>query len=145
MSELVAVSGGAFSMGSTAFYPEEGPVFEAWVEPFSIDTFAVTNAEYAEFVDATGYITVAERELYPADFPGADPAALVPGSLVFTPTDGPVDLRDWRQWWAWGEGASWRRPIGAGESLQRPVAFGGSGGTVATRAGRRQEGDRRYG
>jgi formylglycine-generating enzyme required for sulfatase activity len=117
MSDLVALAGGAFMMGSTEFYAEEGPVFEAWVEPFSIDTFAVTNAEYARFVNATGYITVAERELDPADFPGADPALLVPGSLVFTPTAGPVDLRDWRQWWQWAPGAHWRDPRGDGRGI----------------------------
>ena len=62
------------------------------------------------FVDETGYVTVAERDMNPSDFPGADPADLVPGSMVFTPTTGPVDLRDWRQWWRWEPGASWREP-----------------------------------
>ena len=77
----------------------------------------VTNEQFAEFVATTGYVTVAERPLDPADFPGVDPRDLVPGGLVFTPTAGPVDLRDWRQWWRWGEGASWRHPFGPDSSV----------------------------
>ena len=61
---------------------------------------------------ATGYVTVAERPLDPADFPGAPPENLVPGSLVFTPTPGPVDLRHMSQWWTWTPGACWRHPKG---------------------------------
>lgn len=114
---FVELPGGTFRMGSEAFYAEEGPVHPATVEPFAIAVHAVTNREFAEFVDATGYRTVAERELDPADFPGADLESLEPGSLVFTPTDGPVDLRDWRQWWRWMPGASWRHPRGPESSI----------------------------
>jgi len=89
-------------MGSTDFYPEEGPVHEAHVDSFSIDRHPVTNAQFARFVYAAGYVTVAERPLNPADYPGADPADMVPGDLVFAATPGPVDLSDWRQWWGWG-------------------------------------------
>ncbi len=103
-------------MGSD-FYPEEGPIHEEWVEPFELDRHAVTNARFAEFVTTTGYITVAERELDPALFPGATLDSLAPGSLVFTPTAGPVDLRDWRQWWAWTPGANWRHPFGPESTL----------------------------
>lgn len=117
MTEWVRLDGGAFRMGSEAFYPEEGPVHEARVAPFSIAVHAVTNAEFAAFADASGYVTVAERELDPADFPGAELATLEPGSLVFTPTEGPVDLRDWRQWWRWVPGASWRHPRGPESTL----------------------------
>jgi formylglycine-generating enzyme required for sulfatase activity len=67
----------------------------------------VTVRDFRRFVKATGHVTLAERPLDPADFPGADPAALVPGSLVFRPTAGPVDLRDYRQWWAYVPGARW--------------------------------------
>jgi formylglycine-generating enzyme required for sulfatase activity len=63
-------------------------------------------------VKATGHVTVAERAPAPADFPDADPATLVPGSLVFQPSPGPVDLRDFRNWWAYVPGACWQRPEG---------------------------------
>lgn len=110
--DMIELDGGTFRMGSEAFYPEEGPVVEVTVKPFEIDRYAVTNRQFAQFVDETGYVTVAERPLDPAHFPGADPAGLEPGSLVFTPTEGPVDLRNWRQWWRWVPGASWRHPQG---------------------------------
>ncbi|WP_308220909.1 formylglycine-generating enzyme family protein [Microbacterium sp. CIAB417] len=123
--DQVLIDGGTFLMGSDEFYPDERPVHEREVAPFLIDRYEVTNAQYAAFVDATGYVTVAERELDPAAFPGADAADLVPGSMVFTPTSGPVDLRNWRNWWRWQPGASWRRPFGPDSSiddrLQHPV------------------------
>ena len=109
---MIAISGGMLRMGSAEFYPEEGPVHERVVEPFELELHPVTNEDFSAFVEATGYVTVAERELNPADFPGADPADLVPGALVFIPTAGPVDLRDWRQWWRWEPGACWREPFG---------------------------------
>ena len=74
----------------------------------------MTNAQFAEFVADTGYVTVAERPLDPALYPGAPQDDLVPGALVFRPTPGPVDLRDWRQWWDWAPGACWRHPFGPG-------------------------------
>lgn len=117
LTELVELPGGEFLMGSDRHYPEEAPQHERHVEPFAIERHPVTNAQFAEFVAATGYVTVAERELDPAEFPGADPADLVPGSLVFTPTAGPVDLRDWRQWWRWVPGALWRHPFGPDSSI----------------------------
>ena len=105
-------------MGSDAFYPDERPVHERAVAPFWIDETPVTNADYTRFVDATGYVTVAERPLDPALFPGVPADELpAPGSMVFTPTGGPVDLRDWRQWWRWQEGASWRHPFGPDSSI----------------------------
>lgn len=110
--DMVLLPGGSFLMGAEEFYPDERPVHPRTVAAFRIDRYEVTNEDYAAFVDDTGYVTVAERELDPTAFPGADPADLVPGSLVFTPTAGPVDLRDWRQWWRWQPGASWRRPFG---------------------------------
>jgi hypothetical protein len=116
MDDMVTLPGGAFRMGSD-FYPEEGPIHEEWVAPFELDRSAVTNARFAEFVASTSYITVAERELDPAMFPGATLDSLAPGSLVFTPTAGPVDLRDWRQWWAWTPGANWRHPVGPESTL----------------------------
>ena len=100
------VPGGTFRMGSDAHYPEESPVRTVAVDGFWIDRFQVTNRVFAAFVDDTGYVTVAERPLDPQDFPGAPPENLVPGSLVFTRTAGPVDLRHLSQWWPWSPGAS---------------------------------------
>ncbi len=77
----------------------------------------MTNAQFAEFVAATGYVTVAEQPLDPALYPGADPGDLTPGAMVFRPTAGPVDLRDWRQWWDWAPGACWRNPFGPGSDI----------------------------
>ncbi|NJI60271.1 formylglycine-generating enzyme family protein [Microbacterium oxydans] len=122
---MVHIPGGTFLMGSDDFYPDERPAHEREVESFFIDRYQVTNAQYAEFVDATGYVTVAERPLDPAAFAGADPADLVPGAMVFTPTAGPTNLGDWRNWWRWQPGAFWRRPFGPDSSiddrLQHPV------------------------
>jgi formylglycine-generating enzyme required for sulfatase activity len=115
--EMVHLDGGTFVMGSDHFYPDERPTHERTVAPFAIDRFAVTNADFARFVDDTGYVTVAEQDVDPTTVPGADPADLAPGSLVFTPTSGPVDLGDWRQWWRWQPGASWRHPEGPGSSI----------------------------
>jgi formylglycine-generating enzyme required for sulfatase activity len=124
-SELVRIDGGSFRMGSDDHYPEEAPVHTVSVDGFSISPTTVTNAEFTSFVDATGYVTVAERPLDPADFPGAPVENLVPGSLVFTMTQGPVDLRHINQWWTWTPGASWRHPEGPRSSfddrLDHPV------------------------
>ncbi|CAM5324309.1 formylglycine-generating enzyme family protein [Leifsonia shinshuensis] len=109
---MVRIDGGTFRMGSDEFYPDEQPVHERTVAGFLLDRYAVTNADFTRFVDATDYVTVAERPMEPADYPGVAPEDLVPGAMVFTPSDGPVDLRDWRQWWRWEPGAQWRHPEG---------------------------------
>lgn len=110
LTELVEIPGGVFRMGSTSFYPEEAPIHTATVAPFAIERHPVTNRQFAEFIAATGYVTVAEQELDPA-------FAAEPGALVFTATPGPVDLRDWRQWWRWVPGACWRAPLGPGSGV----------------------------
>lgn len=115
---MVWVPGGDFLMGSNDFYPEERPVHRASVEGFWVDVHPVTNARFGEFVDATGYVTVAERPPDPADYPHADPSLLVPGSLVFRKPPGPVDLRDYRAWWEYAPGADWRHPEGPGSNLR---------------------------
>jgi formylglycine-generating enzyme required for sulfatase activity len=115
---MVRVPAGTFLMGSDRFAAEEAPVREITVAAFELDETAVTNAQFAAFVDATGYVTVAERPLEAAEFPGAELESTAPGSLVFTPTAGPVDLRDWTQWWRWQEGASWRHPFGPGSGIE---------------------------
>jgi formylglycine-generating enzyme len=105
-------------MGSDAHYPEERPCHRVRVDELSIDAVLVTNERYAAFVAATGYVTVAERPLDPADYPGAPEESLVPGSSVFTPTPGPVDLRHLDQWWTWTPGACWKHPEGPGSSIE---------------------------
>ncbi len=114
---MVWIEAGSFLMGSDAHYPEEAPAHAEMVEGFRIDRHQTTNSEFAHFVDETGYVTVAERPLDPKDFPGVQPENLVPGSLVFKMTDGPVDLRDLTQWWAWTPGACWKHPHGPTSSI----------------------------
>ncbi len=114
---MVWIPGGTFRMGSEKFYPEERPVHELAVDGFWMDRYEITNEQFARFVEATGYLTLAERPLNPADFPGAPVENLVPGSMVFHTTTGPVDLRNYVNWWAWVPGASWRRPTGPESSL----------------------------
>ncbi len=87
-----------FLMGSEDFYPEERPVHRVAVDGFWIDERPVTGGEFRRFVRDTDYVSFCERPLDPADYPGADPELLVPGSLVFRKTAGPVDLRDLRNW-----------------------------------------------
>jgi sulfatase modifying factor 1 len=106
------VPGGTFAMGSADFYPEEAPVHRVTVDGFWMDRHPVTIAEFRRFVAETGYTTVAERPLDPADYPEADPDLLVPGSLVFRSSDRPVDLRNWANWWEYRAGASWSHPDG---------------------------------
>ncbi len=112
MVDQVALAGGEFVMGSDRHYPEEAPTRRVRVGAFRMGAGPVTNTQFAEFVADTGYVTVAERPLDPADFPGAPEENLLPGSMVFTPTPGPVDLRHLSQWWTWTPGASWRAPEG---------------------------------
>jgi formylglycine-generating enzyme len=115
--DMVWIPGGAFRMGSDVHYPEEAPTRRVEVHGFWIDACSVTNRKFAEFVDATGWVTIAETPADPADYPGADPAMLAPSSLVFVPTKGPVSLSDIRAWWRYTAGADWRHPLGPGSSL----------------------------
>ena len=111
------LSGGSFRMGCDRFYPEEQPIHAVDVDGFWIDTHPVTVREFRHFVRETGHVTVAEHKPDPADYPGIDPALLVPGSLVFQGTPGPVPLTDFRAWWAFVPGACWRRPEGPGSDI----------------------------
>ncbi len=112
------LSGGSFRMGCDRFYPEEQPIHTVDVEGFWIDSHPVTVREFRHFVRDTGHVTVAERKPDPAYYPGVDPALLVPGSLVFQSTPGPVPLTDYRAWWAFVPGACWRRPEGPGSDVR---------------------------
>jgi formylglycine-generating enzyme len=117
LSSMVAIPGATFRMGSEDFYPEERPVRAVRVGGFWMDEHPVTAAEFRRFVRQTGYVTLAERPVDAADYPDADPALLVPGSLVFRKTSGPVPLDDVRSWWAYTPGASWKRPAGPGSTI----------------------------
>lgn len=115
---MVRMPGGTFRMGSDNHYPEEAPSHRVTVDPFWIDATPVTNREFRAFVAATGHVTVAEIAPDPKDYPGALPHMLRAGSLMFNPPMGPVDTRDWSQWWTFQFGATWRKPYGAGSSLR---------------------------
>ena len=115
--DMAWIPGGTFRMGSEDFYPEEAPVRGVDVAGFWMDAKAVTAAEFRRFVRETGYMTLAERPLDPAEYPDADPELLVPGSVVFRRTEGPVLLDDVRNWWEYVPGASWKRPGGPGTTI----------------------------
>ena len=107
---MVWVPGGPFTMGEDPGYPEEGPARTVAVEGFWMDAHEVTNAQFAAFVAATGYVTMAER--IPPAIPGAPPAMLQPGSAVFR-----VPTRDDPALWRWAVGAQWREPSGDGAGI----------------------------
>jgi formylglycine-generating enzyme required for sulfatase activity len=104
------VPGGTFAMGAEEFYPEEAPVHRVTIDGFWMDRHLVTVREFRRFVAETDYVTVAERPLDPDAYPDVD--LLVPGSLVFRAPDGPVDLRNWANWWEYVPGADWLHPEG---------------------------------
>ena len=113
-SEMVLIRGGAFEMGSDAFYADERPVRMARVGDFRMDRTPVTNRQFAAFVAATGYVTAAERAPDPADYPGLAPEDARAGSALFTPTAGPVPLQragSSALWWRWVFGADWRHTL----------------------------------
>jgi formylglycine-generating enzyme len=125
---MVYLPGGEFTMGSTdpLARPDETPVHRVRVQGFWIDRTEVTNAQFADFVKATGYKTVAERPVdweelkkqVPEGTPRPPDAVLEPGSLVFTPPDHPVDLARYDLWWSWTHGADWRHPEGPDSSIE---------------------------
>ena len=107
---MIWIPEGEFHMGSEHFYPEERPVVDVRVGGFWMDPAPVTNRDFARFIEATGYVTVAERDLAPDDYPGVSGEDLAAGSLVFTGTRGPVDLGNPGNWWRFVKGANWRAP-----------------------------------
>src|SRR5580658_4190659 len=116
-AEMLWIPGGVFQMGSDKHYPEERPVHRVRVNGFWMDRTPVTNREFGRFVAATGYVTFAEIDPDPKDYPGALPHMLKAGGLVFTPPKKLVDLSDWSQWWNFTFGANWRRPYGRGSHI----------------------------
>ncbi|PRY27829.1 formylglycine-generating enzyme required for sulfatase activity [Spirosoma oryzae] len=113
---MVLIRGGQFWMGSTGF-ADAKPVHAVAVDNFWMDAHEVTNAQFKAFVKATGYITIAERPLNPADYPGVSPDKLIPGSAVFSPPARPVSLANPLRWWAYVASANWRHPQGPGSSI----------------------------
>jgi formylglycine-generating enzyme required for sulfatase activity len=123
---MVRLPGGTFQMGSDdPQFADAAPVHPVTLRPFYLDAHEITNAEFAAFVQATHYLTVAERPPNPRDFPGVPAAQLVAGSAVFARPGQPVALAEPGQWWRYVAGASWRHPLGPGSRLaghaQEPV------------------------
>jgi len=118
----VWIPGGEFSMGANdpPDMDEVGmqatlaarPIHRVYVDGFFMDRTDVTNAQFAAFVKATGYITIAERTPTAGEFPGAPPENLFAGSVVFSPPDHPVPLDNHFRWWSYVRGANWRHPLG---------------------------------
>ena len=125
---MVWIPGGEFSMGcddprgkpfgGKEPMPDARPVHRVHIDGFWIDATEVTNDQFAAFVAATGYVTVAETPPRAEDFPGAPRENLVAGSIVFSPPDGPVALDNHYQWWAYIPGANWRHPTGPDSSIE---------------------------
>lgn len=115
-AEMVLLKGGRFAMGSADF-PDAKPVHPVTVGRFWLDVHEVTNAQFTAFVQATGYVTVAERPLNPAEFPGVPAAQLVPGAAVFTPPAQNGNLDNPLRWWQYVPGANWRHPLGPASSI----------------------------
>ena len=124
---MVWIPGGEFSMGSAVesealcglpgVTRDAQPIHRVYVDGFYMDATEVTNRQFAEFVEATGYVTIAERTPTQEEFPDAPPENLVAGSTVFTPTSEPVPLDDHFQWWRYQHGASWRHPEGPASDI----------------------------
>lgn len=127
------IPGGEFSMGANdppdmddvgmKATLDARPIHRVYVDSFYIDKTDVTNAEFAKFVKATGYVTVAERKPKAEDFPGAPPENLVPGSVVFAPPDHTVPLNNYYQWWTYIPGANWRHPVGPESNIKEKTAI----------------------
>jgi len=119
---MVWIPGGEFSMGANDppdMSPvgmnathDARPIHRVSVDGFFMDRTDVTNAQFAAFVHATGYVTVAERKPTAAEFPGAPPENLIAGAVVFSPPSHAVPLTDHFQWWSYVVGANWRHPLG---------------------------------
>lgn len=130
---MVWIPGGEFSMGSSVasegvcelpgITEDARPIHPVSVDGFWMDSTEVTNEEFAKFVSATGYRTVAERTPSREEFPDALPENLVPGSTVFTPPPVPVPLTNVLQWWSYVPRADWRHPTGPGSSIEGRERF----------------------
>ncbi len=125
---MVSIPAGKFLMGakSNQAYDDEFPKHEVQVSEFYMDATEVTNAAFAAFVKATGYVSIAERNIdwnemkkqVPEGTPKPADSLLMAGSLVFHATDGPVDLNNYSEWWRWVIGADWRHPEGPTSTIE---------------------------
>ena len=122
---MIAIPAGDYQVGSDRFYPEEAPIRQVSIDSFQIDHAPVTNAEFLQFVDATGYQTVSERPPDPTLYPDLPPEEQIPESVVFLPPPPTVDRSEPLSWWALIAGADWRHPQGPDTHLdglmQHPV------------------------
>jgi formylglycine-generating enzyme len=117
---MVRIPAGTFKMGrSQGDVNDALPVHPVKLDTFWIDATPVTNAQFAQFVNETGYVTVAEQKPRAEDVPRATPEQLVPGSLVFTPPDQPVPLNEFWHWWKYVPGACWKHPEGPGSNIDK--------------------------
>lgn len=116
---MVWIPAGSFKMGSENGPDDARPIHTVTLDGFWMDETEVTNREFTRFVDATKYITVAERKLDPKDFPGVPPDQLEPGAVVFSQPPGHVSLDNALQWWRWQPGANWRHPSGPDSSIEK--------------------------
>jgi formylglycine-generating enzyme len=113
------VPGGEFWMGTAEEHmPDTRPWHRVYVAGYWMDKTEVTNEQFARFVEATGYVTLAERKPRPEDYPNALPGKLVAGSVVFSPPNHPVALNNHYQWWNYVSGANWRHPEGPGSDIR---------------------------
>lgn len=116
--DMVWIPAGSFEMGAEIpTYPDEGPIHTVTVSGFWMDKYPITNKQFQKFVNATDYVTFAEKTPKAEDYPDADPDMLVPGSAVFTKPDRPVDPRS-ICWWQYVPGADWRHPDGPNSSVK---------------------------
>lgn len=128
MQGMVFIPGGTFDMGAdnNQARPDEYPKHPVKVHSFWMDEHEVSNAQFKTFVDETGYITVAEKDVdwetlrstLPPGTPQPHDSLLVAGSMVFSPPGNAVPLNDYSQWWTWTKGASWKQPLGPGSSIK---------------------------
>lgn len=125
--EMVDIPGGTFTMGSNNGYPDESPPHTVTVKPFKMDVTEVTNAQFARFVKATGYRTIAERTPTREQFPDAPEERLRAGSATFVPVKASLDERSWNTpyppWWRYTFGASWKHPSGPGSNLKGKMNY----------------------
>ena len=116
-NSMVWIPGTTFTMGSNAYYRDEGPAHKVRVDGFWIDEHEVTNAQFARFVKQTKYVTVAERPVSAAEFPMASAELLKPGSAVFVQPEN-ITSGNILQWWKYVPGANWRHPTGPGSTIE---------------------------